>query len=241
MPRPSGSPLLAPAGALVAVLVVTVLAVVLLRSPGGSPGGSAGSSSGGSNGDPDGGGPGGEATQTPLTTLAQLAADPPSVRRAGFCDRVQPAQVEAALAGPATTVQAYGNGDTVVLGEGVADVAHEHGCRWATAAGAEARAWVFVPPVTAGRAERLVALARRGDGCAVVPGAVYGAPGVVTTCTDPASGAVTTAHQGLFGDAWLTCTLRVPPGPPGSPGSSRAVDRSAPWCVAVAVAAGQPK
>lgn len=216
MRRPARSLLLAVA----AVLTVAVLAVALWRSPEESDGARPGAD---------------EAAEAPPSTLAELAADPPPVRRAGFCDRVPPARVRAALAGPATTVEAYGDGDTVVLGEGVADVAHEHGCRWATAAGAEARAWVFVPPVTAGRAERLVSLARRADGCAAVPGAAYGEPGVVTTCTDPASGAVTTAHQGLFGDAWLTCTLRLPPGTPGT------VDRATPWCVAVAVSTGRPE
>lgn len=232
MRPPSRSLLLALAGALVTTVVVVVGVLAVVRS---------GEVSG--SGEDD-------AAAPVLVTLEQLAQDPPPVRRAGFCDRVGPDEVVSALGEPVTAVESYDNGDTAVLGEGVEDVAHEYGCRWTAASGAEARAWVFVPPVAAGRAERLVALAGRREGCAAppaapaAPGPAYGEPGVVTTCTDPATGALTVAHQGLFGDAWLSCTLSAPAATATEPAAEPVdpvamAERAEAWCVGVAVAAGQ--
>lgn len=165
-----------------------------------------------------------------ITTPAELRRADVSVPRASFCDRVPLGRVRDALGAEIATASGYANGDTTPLGGGVVDVAHEYGCTWTSASGAVARAWVFAPPVTRARGKRLVALAGRAPGCQVDARPGFGQPGVATTCTD--ADTVTSAQQGLFGDAWLTCTLTDAT---TAPAGVRA--RSDAWCVAVAVSA----
>jgi hypothetical protein len=61
----------------------------------------------------------------------------------------------------------------------------------------------------------------------------FGSPSVAVGCR--AGRTLTAAYHGLFGDAWLSCSLAVPVG-----GAARAdlVDRAGRWCVAVAAASG---
>jgi hypothetical protein len=107
-------------------------------------------------------------------------------------------------------------------------VAHEYGCRWSAADGTTAQGWVFAPPVTPGQAERLRRAAAKADGCRAVPDAPrFGSRSVAVRCDDG-----TTAFHGLFGDAWLSCSVTVR----GS-ASGDAVERTGRWCVSVAQAA----
>ena len=68
------------------------------------------------------------------------------------------------------------NGDTIDIGNGVEDVAHEFGCRYTAADGTIAQAWVFAPPVDAAGAERFVRAAGRATGCEVGTDPAFGAP-----------------------------------------------------------------
>lgn len=165
------------------------------------------------------------ATTTPLSALDTAAM---TVVRGELCSRVAPAAVEAALGGPADETDEYANGETADLAPGVTDVAHEHGCAWTTADGTTARAWVFAPPVTAGQANRLQRAAVDADGCAPLAGAArFGARSAAVRCED--DGAVVASYRGLFGDAWLACSLRSPTTDPA--------DRLDAWCAEVLQAA----
>lgn len=164
------------------------------------------------------------ATSTPLSALDTAAI---AVVRGELCSRVAADAVDTALGGPAETTEDYGNGDTADLAPGVTDVAHEYGCTWAAADGTTARAWVFAPPVSAGQANRLRDAAVREKGCATVGDAArFGTRTVAVRC---AGG--TTTLAGLFGDAWLSCSLRLPDPPPD------ATARTETWCADVLRAA----
>lgn len=163
-----------------------------------------------------------EATSTPLS---DFATDDVSVARGEFCARVAPEAVTEALGGAAEDSDSWANGDRTKLADGVRDVAHEYGCSWTAADGTVASAWLFAPPVTTAQAGALGRLARRAEGCRPVPDApAYGAPSVAVRCGDEV------AFRGLFGDAWLSCSLQAPAPPLG-------LDRTGRWCVAVAQAA----
>jgi hypothetical protein len=163
------------------------------------------------------------------TPLSELATDTLTVARADFCSRVAPAEIEEALGDAAEAADDWANGDRAELASGVTDVAHEYGCRWTAADGTTAQGWVFAPPVTRGHADELRRAAVAGDGCRPVTDAPrFGSRTIAVRCQDG-----TTAFHGLFGDAWLSCSLRVP----GRPAAADAVDRADRWCVAVAQAA----
>jgi hypothetical protein len=165
------------------------------------------------------------------TPLAAYATDDLAVTRAAFCAAVpEEALVEAVGTEPASAT-AYGNGDRARLGKGLRDVAHEYGCAW-TAPGAAARAWVFAPPITARAARGLARAVRAEPTCEPVPDApAYGRPSAAAVCD--AGGRREVSFRGLFGDAWLTCTLSVSARVP----RPDLVDRAGRWCVAVAEAA----
>jgi hypothetical protein len=154
------------------------------------------------------------------------------VTRAGFCDRIAPDAVSAALGADAKDNTSYANGDKVELVPRETDVAHEYGCTYLGPHGTEARAWVFAPPVTVDRARQLVDEASGISGCKRQrPAPAYGDPGVALVCgyrkDDFAS------YRGLFGDAWLACSLGLPKRTP----EQQLLDRAGKWCVAVAQAA----
>ena len=116
------------------------------------------------------------------------------------------------------------------------DVAHEFGCTWRRTDGSTARAWVFTPPVTAGRARALARTTASTPGCSEVADApAFGRPSAAVVCR--ADGTLEASYRGLFGDAWLSCALAAPVSP-----ADRAdlVDRAGRWCVAVATAASGP-
>jgi hypothetical protein len=151
------------------------------------------------------------------------------VARAEFCDRVADEAVVAALGGEPAAETSYDDGERTLVAGAFDDVAHEFGCSW-TGRGTAARAWVFAPPVTLGAAQDLLRSARRAEGCEAQPAAAaYGAPSLALVC-EQARGRVEASYRGLFGDAWLTCTLTGRLGPD-------ALDRAEDWCVSVLAAA----
>jgi hypothetical protein len=190
----------------------------------------------GCTGADDSSGPPPSAASTPAeegTPLAEVDTSSLVVRRAPFCDAVDPGAVARALGVDADRVPgvtSYDNGQRTQLSPGVTDVAHEYGCTWKSG-GAGARAWVFAPPVTPSRAKVLARAAGAEPGCApVVDGAAYGRPGVAIACR--ADGPLRLSYRGLFGDAWLACSLV-------SPDAERTgiADAAGRWCAAVAGAA----
>lgn len=170
---------------------------------------------------------------TPLESFDTTAL---TVARTGFCDDVDPRQVEAALGGEPADAAAYDNGDEVELADGVTDVAHEFGCTWTGDDGAEARAWVFAPPVSEERARRLLRDAERSKDCDASPTPAYGAPSVGLVCGQP--NGTRASYRGLFGDAWLTCELTDPELRAGTEADAADLrERTGAWCVGVALAA----
>lgn len=175
-----------------------------------------------------GSGPTAEPASVAPTPLASFDTGALTVARSDFCARVAPGAVEDALGAEAGSADSWANGDRARLADGVADVAHEYGCRWSSADGTTAQGWVFAPPVTPGQAERLRHAAATADGCQVVKDAPeFGSRSVAVRCDDG-----TTAFHGLFGDTWLSCSVTVGGDIPGD-----AVDRAGRWCVSVAQAA----
>jgi hypothetical protein len=187
----------------------------------------------------DGDDPAPEPAPDPTSTpLADFATDTVAIARDDFCSRVAPAAVEEALGAPPVASDDYANGERADLAPGVRDVAHEYGCSWSADDGTTARAWVFAPPVPPRQAGRLREAAAQAQGCDPVPDAPrYGSPSVAVTCTSGAG--VTIAFHGLFGDAWLSCSLTARSGRVnGETGRDDALlDRAGRWCVTVAQAA----
>jgi hypothetical protein len=172
-----------------------------------------------------------ESTPAPTpepTTLASYDVTGVGVVRGPFCDRVSPTGIEHALGAAPEAHGAWENGDRVRLPDGSRDRVQEYGCSWTAADGTRASAWVFAPPVTPQRARSLVREAT-GTECSTHGGGDFGDPSVATTCTT--DGTTVHAYRGLFGDAWLSCTLSVP-------GDVAEVEaRTSAWCVAVLEAA----
>lgn len=176
------------------------------------------------------------------TDLADYDTAAAVVQRAPFCELIPDAAAEAAL-GTDADVTTYGNGEKSEALPG-GDVSHEYGCLFSgagttegdgTSAAIGARGWVFAPPVTPERAAQL-AKAAAGKGCVVQPDApAYGTPSVALLCTQ---GELRTAsYRGLFGDAWLACSLTLRP---GDATDAELTERVGRWCVAVAEAAAAP-
>lgn len=170
------------------------------------------------------------------TPLASYDTATVAVARTAFCDLVSEDALAEALDITVETDRdesSYANGDRAELVPKVEDVAHEYGC---TVVGgrAEARAWVFAPPVTVDRARELVTAAEGERACAPQPDApAYGEPSVALLCTGKVMRVV--SYRGLFGDAWLACSLAVRSGAKIS--DDGLTDRAGRWCVAVAEAA----
>jgi hypothetical protein len=231
---------------LTVAFVVAVVVVVVLTVRGGddSP-----TSTGGDVGEADRPGP---------TSLADLAAAEVTVRRDAFCADVDDDAVVAALGAPDgsdgsggsdVTAASWDNGDLLPTdavpgtGASVQAVAHEYGCSWTSADGTVARAWVFAPPVAPARATRLARSAERADGCTPTTDDPFGDPSAAWTCTSGSTGDITAAgttagRGGLFGDAWLSCSVSEPTSQPAAD-PTELVARADSWCVASADAAAQ--
>jgi pyruvate/2-oxoglutarate dehydrogenase complex dihydrolipoamide acyltransferase (E2) component len=172
-----------------------------------------------------------QATSAPLSSFDTSRL---TVLRTGFCDGVADSAVEEALGAAPEQESSYANGDRVRLTEEVRDRAHEHGCVW-SAGGVTAAGWVFAPPVPRATAETLIRRAQGAKSCEAVPDApAYGDPSVALICTGDRGQEV--SFRGLFGDAWLVCSIRTSDVSPGQT-PDEAVDRTGRWCVAVAKAA----
>lgn len=151
------------------------------------------------------------------------------IARAPFCDRVEPAAVERALGAEPAEVSAYRSGQRVRITDDVADVVHEFGCRW-TAGGSAAEAWVFAPPVTRQRAAGLAKAVGSRPACADAAAPAFGEPW--GWCLSNERGTARVAYGGLFGDAWVGCTLtRV--SDPVHVGVEDVSDLGQKWCAAV--------
>ena len=178
--------------------------------------------------------PGGRAPVGTSAPLSSLDTGGLTILRTGFCDGVADSAVTEALQAEPDQESSYANGDRVQLTAEVRDRAHEHGCQW-SANGVTASGWVFAPPVPRVTADLLLRRARDAKGCEPIPDApAYGEPSLGLVCTGRLGEEV--SFRGLFGDAWLVCSLRFAD---VSAGQSRdeAVDRTGRWCVAVARAA----
>lgn len=154
------------------------------------------------------------------------------IERGPFCDRIDDTAVPTALGRQVGTREHYASGDLVPRAGGRTDVSHEFGCVFG-AGDAEARAWVFVVPVSASDAEELLDEALRDPDCSYPtdrPG--YGRPGLTSVC-ERSGGNVEVTHRGLFGDAWLSCRLTLP-GVDVAPARVRADQ----WCLHVATTLG---
>lgn len=168
-------------------------------------------------------------TSTPLADVDTLTL---AVPRTSLCAVAPPEALEQALGAAPSDQTEYGDGQPAVVAPGVRDVVHEYGCSW-TAGDTTARAWVFAPPVTVTEGRDLVKAARSTEGCtAVAKAPAFGRPSAALTCAKGKRTEV--SFRGLFGDAWLTCTLeeRVP-----RAARAEAIDRAGRWCGALAVAA----
>jgi hypothetical protein len=168
------------------------------------------------------------------TPLASFDTADVTILRTAFCDRVAEPALDEALGAPAEDAIAYGNGDKVRLAPGLRDLAHEYGCSW-TAGGVTAAAWVYAPPVPRRQAGRLLGQARSSEQCEPIPDApAYGDPSAGLVCTSGTAREV--SFRGLFGDAWLVCSVRVR-GVSAGESVDQAADRTGRWCVQVARAA----
>lgn len=171
------------------------------------------------------------APSSPATPLESLSTRDMAVSRVSFCPLVAPDAVTAALGAEPAATTSYDNGDPAWVTREVKDVAHEYGCTWRAKGGVTARAWVFAPPITRARAHDLVSAAT-GNGCVRASGPAFGAPSVSTRCRT--SDGVVQGYFGLFGDAWLSCTL----GAKGKKSPADLPERTSRWCAAVVAAAG---
>ncbi|WP_299052123.1 hypothetical protein [uncultured Nocardioides sp.] len=193
----------------------------------------------GGSGEPDAA-PSAPPTPEP-TSLAEVDTAALPVVRTAFCDSIESAQVEAALGGPVESTDHYANGERASLAPDVTDVAHENGCVFTGASDSGdvvARTWVFVPPVDADQAEQLAEAARADEDCNPVDGAAaYGEESVALVCRsgERRDRTVEISYRGLFGDAWLACSLQVPFA--DSPGRADLVARTDAWCLEAASAA----
>ncbi|MEJ7774571.1 MAG: hypothetical protein WKF72_07135 [Nocardioidaceae bacterium] len=170
-------------------------------------------------------------------SLADLDAVGLIVRRADFCGAIAPEPVAEALGAEPVSSSSYTNGQRARLTSRVADVAHEFSCTWEAEDGTTARAWVFAPPVPPGRARALADSAASARGCTVDRDSpAFGSPSVATVCSGGRQ--VQVAHRGLFGEAWLSCSVTAP-----TVGLDQEdlLDRTGSWCVSVVgAAAGIP-
>lgn len=163
------------------------------------------------------------------TGLDRLPTDELVVARGAFCDRLADAAPGRAVGGEVEDEESYGPGDTAMLAPGVRDVAHEWSCSY-TSGQTVARAWLFTPPVTPEQARRLARSAVT-ERCREVPGEEYGDPSVKVVCRNKRT--VSVSWRGLFGDAWLSCSLRAPAGTD----LDELTGRASVWCADVARAA----
>ena len=184
----------------------------------------------------DSGKPAGETPSETSTPLSSFDTQNVRVLRDAFCSQIGPGPVAEALGGEVESSASYNNGERARISSRVRDVAHEFACTWVAADGTTARAWVFAPPVTPERGRLLARTAAReaGPGCTTLASAPdFGSPSAAVECRR--RGVLETSFHGLFGDAWLSCSLAAPDTDRGA-----LLERAGRWCVTVAQAAATP-
>lgn len=172
------------------------------------------------------------AADVPSTPLEDFDTSGVALEREAFCSGLAEESVSEALGGEPDSATPYENGERAPITRTLEDVAHEFNCSYVGADRTTARAWLFAPPVTADQARELATAADARPGCEPLPGApAFGRPTIGLACANKQEQQV--SYHGLFGDAWLTCTLTA------RPDEDRAdlTDRAGRWCVAVAQAA----
>ena len=169
------------------------------------------------------------AEPTPIDSFVGATAE---VARAEFCSRIPDDAVADAVGAVASTGH-YSSGERAQVTGTVEDVSHEFSCTFTGTGGDVVRAWVFAPPVTPTTAAALVDGVRRTKGCRLVPGHAFGSPATGSVCATP--GGAQAAYRGLFGDAWLSCSL-TDGGTAKLPQPALLAAAGA-WCVRVAGAA----
>jgi hypothetical protein len=166
------------------------------------------------------------AAPTPLASYDGTGA---AVQRISFCTRIPTDAVAAAVDEPGAT-RHYANGEQA---PDTGDIAHEYGCIFDGETGLTAKAWVFAPPVTPDDAKRLAAEAGKVRGCRPLDPHEFGSPALGTLCRNRTETTVT--YRGLFGDAWLSCSITAPAA--AKPVDKALTDRAGAWCVQVATTA----
>ena len=183
----------------------------------------------------DGGKPAAQTPSPASTPLSSFDTENLRVLRDAFCSEIGPGAVSEALGGDAESSASYNNGEKARISSRVRDVAHEFDCRWVAADGTTAQAWVFAPPVPPERGRLLARTAAReaGPGCTTLATAPdFGSPSAAVQCEE--GGRLETSFHGLFGDAWLSCSLA---GPAAGTDQAALLERAGRWCVTVVEAA----
>ncbi len=169
------------------------------------------------------------------TPLTQVETTSLTVARGPWCAQLTQSSVEQALGTAVAESSQHLSGDRVRIAPGVRDVVHEDGCAFTGEDGTVARTWVFAPPVTPARARQLARAAAATQGCTPLPdAAAFGSPSVGLLCEG--DGAVEASYRGLFGDAWLVCTLAVPRSGIDDEVADGLPDRTSRWCAGVVTA-----
>ena len=155
------------------------------------------------------------------------------VQREDFCADIPGEAVALVLGTEDFTGSAYADGDKAQVFPGLTDISHEYGCTfYAKAKKRTARAWVFAPPVSNDRARAVIKATVQAKGCQKIPKAPkFGKPSLALLCGSEKAPEI--SFRGLFGDAWLTCTIK-PHQPPATKGVLQSAEN---WCLAVAQAA----
>lgn len=193
----------------------------------------------GCTGGDDGPAPGSAPSSAAPTSLDAYDTAGLSLGRTSPCPALSEDAVARALGGDVAGSSTWANGERARLAIGVRDVAQEAGCAFRGEAGTSARAWVFAPPVAPSRARAVERTLRSEQGCRRVADApAFGEPGVGRTCVR--QDRVVASFGGLFGEAWLGCSVAVPRSAArGDDGRSALVRRTGEWCVRVVEAAQQ--
>ncbi len=152
-----------------------------------------------------------------------------AARRVSICSRIPDATILDAVGAKVQTAH-YGNGEKL---PGADDISHEYGCVFNGEGGLVARSWTFVPPVTPEQAASYAGAARATPGCRPLPDAKFGSVSAGTVCA--ADGVTTVTWRGLFGDAWLGCSVAGPVTPELT--EEQLIERAGIWCVHVVTTA----
>jgi hypothetical protein len=163
---------------------------------------------------------------TTSTAPSDQASRTPTGARADFCAQIPAAKVRAAIDGRSVYDESWQPGQPADLIGGAHENGAEYGCTWTAKDGTTVTAWMFARPVTAAEATQLVR--KDGPGCERRRAPQYGEPSSTVQCINDDD--TVTRSQGLFGDAWIGCSLQTP-------GILTKLDRANAWCATVRGAA----